>query len=89
MRTTIDIPDTLGKRVKIQAAQEGLPLKTLIARALERELTAPSATRPPRTAPALPVIRSNRPGSLKFTPEEISELLVHEEIAAYAADVRH
>jgi len=40
MRTTIDIPDALGKRMKI-------------------------------------------------TPDEISELLVREEIAAYAAVVRH
>ena len=89
MRTTVDIPDTLGKRMKIRAAQEGQPLKAFITRALERELAAPAAMHPAYVISPLPVIKSNRPGSLKITPEEISDLLVREEIAAYAADVRH
>ena len=89
MRTTIDLPDALGKRMKIRAAQEGQSLKTLIARALERELSAPTPVRPAPHAVPLPVIKSRRPGSLKMTPAEISELLVREEISTYAADVRH
>ncbi len=89
MRTTVDIPDALGRQVKIRAAQEGQPLKVFIARALERELTAPATTQYPRAVPYLPVIKSSKPGSLKITPQEISELLVNEEIAAYAAAVRH
>jgi hypothetical protein len=88
MRTTVDIPEALGRQVKIRAAQEGRSLKTLITQALERELAAAAPAVPPVT-PRLPVIRSSRPGSLKITPEEISELLVREEAAAYAADVRH
>lgn len=89
MRTTIDIPDTLGRRVKIRAAQEGRSLKTLIIQALERELAAAAAPTAPGAAPALPVIKSGRPGSLRITPAEISELLVREEAATYASDVRH
>ncbi len=89
MRTTIDIPEALGRQVKIRAAQEGRSLKTLITQALERELAAAAAPAVPSVTPRLPVIRSSRPGSLKITPEEISELLVREETAAYAADVRH
>ncbi|MEI7899440.1 MAG: hypothetical protein WCK89_04255 [bacterium] len=89
MRTTIDIPDALGRQVKIRAAQEGRSLKTLITQALERELVAAAAPAVPTATPTLPVIRSRRPGSLRITPGEISELLVREEAAAYAADVRH
>ena len=40
MRTTIDMPDELGRRVKIRAAQEGRSLKSLITQALEHELVA-------------------------------------------------
>jgi hypothetical protein len=89
MRTTIDIPDALGRQVKMRAAQEGRSLKTLITQAIERELGANAARTVPAATPSLPVIRSSRPGSLKITPAEISELLVREEAAAYAADVRH
>lgn len=89
MRTTVDIPDTLGHLVKIKAAQTGQPLKAFITRALERELASEplAATRPRK--PSLPVIKSRVPGSLKLTPDEISALLVREEVAAYAAALRH
>ena len=89
MRTTIDIPDALGRRVKIRAAQEGRSLKALVTQALERELVAAVTPKVPAAAPALPVLTSRRPGALRITPAEISELLVREEAAAYAADVRH
>ena len=89
MRTTIDIPEALGRQVKIRAAQEGRSLKALITQALERELTAAATPTVPAAAPALPVLKSGRPGTLRVTPAEISELLVRGEAAAYAADVRH
>ena len=89
MRTTIDIPDALGRQIKIRAAREGCSLKTLVTQALERALVASAVPAVPAVTPTLPVIRSGRPGSLRITPAEISELLVREEAAAYAADVRH
>ena len=88
MRTTVDIPDALGKQVKIRAAQLGSPLKVFITRALEREVAAGLTAYHPKPKRALPVIKSRAPGSLKITPEEISAVLVREEAAAYAADVR-
>lgn len=42
----------------------------------------------PSVAPKLPVLKSRRPGALRISPDEISELLLREEAAAYAADVR-
>jgi len=43
MRTTIDIPEHLMKRAKIQAVEEGISLKELFARSLEKELMSASA----------------------------------------------
>ena len=88
MRTTIDIPEALGKMVKIRAAQEGCSLKVLITRALESELGYVVEAKGPARIPPLPVLKSKRPGLLDITPDEISALLVREEAAAYATDVR-
>ena len=88
MRTTIDIPDVLGKQIKIRAAQLGRPLKWVVAHALEREIATASTDTATRTKRVLPIIRSRAPGSLTLSPEEISALLVREESAAYADDVR-
>ncbi len=41
MRTTIDIPDSLMKKAKIKAAQEGVTLKKLLIHCLEKELYEP------------------------------------------------
>ena len=43
MRTTIDIPDTLMKQAKKQAIEEGITLKELFTRTLEKELSQKSA----------------------------------------------
>ncbi|MDD2456201.1 MAG: hypothetical protein PHG96_06815 [Kiritimatiellae bacterium] len=88
MRTTVDLPDALGRIMKIRAAREGCPLKALIARALERELSVVSEVKLPARVPSLPVLKSKRPGVLDITPDEISALLAREEAASYAADVR-
>jgi hypothetical protein len=37
MRTTFDIPDEVFKKVKLIAVQEGISLKQVVTRALERE----------------------------------------------------
>lgn len=38
MRTTVDIPDTLMKKAKIKAVEEGISLKQLLIRSLKKEL---------------------------------------------------
>lgn len=40
MRTTLDIPDQLFKRAKLRAVHEGLALKDVVNRALERDLAS-------------------------------------------------
>jgi hypothetical protein len=38
MRTTLDIPDDLFKQAKLKAVHEGVSLKVIFTRALEREI---------------------------------------------------
>ncbi len=38
MRTTIDLPDDLMKKVKVKAAREGITLKELFIKSLQNEL---------------------------------------------------
>jgi hypothetical protein len=38
MRTTLEIPDGVFKRAKLKAVEEGVSLKTVIVRAIEREV---------------------------------------------------
>lgn len=45
MKTTIDIPDALYKRVKIRAVETGRTLKEIVLSSLERELS-PAASEP-------------------------------------------
>lgn len=40
MRTTLDLPDNLFKKAKLQAVHEGVALKDVVTRALERGLAA-------------------------------------------------
>lgn len=39
MRTTLDIPDELFKQAKLKAVHEGVSLKVVFTRALEREVS--------------------------------------------------
>ena len=42
MRTTLEIPDPVFKKAKLKAVEEGVSLKAVVLRALERELAAPT-----------------------------------------------
>ena len=38
MKTTIDVPDTLYRRLKIRAAESGVTIRHLVVQGIEREL---------------------------------------------------
>jgi hypothetical protein len=68
MRTTIELPDELLTRAKIQAAIQGVSLKEFFVDALERSLATPvkKVRRPP------PVIGNGTgPRITPLTPEQI------------------
>ena len=73
MRTTVDLPDPLFRRLKAVAALRGLSLKEILLRALEKELQPGS---PKKSKVKFPLIRSQEPGALALTNAEIDEILL-------------
>ncbi len=73
MRTTIDLPDTVFRRLKATAALRGASLKTVILDAVEKELRRPA---PSRRKVRFPLVRSKEPGTLTLTNAEIDEILL-------------
>ncbi|WP_018461957.1 hypothetical protein [Thermus oshimai] len=53
MRTTVDLPDPLYRRLKVQAAKEGKTLRALLIRYLEEGL-ARSRSTSPKCLPQIP-----------------------------------
>ena len=89
MRTTLDLPDETFRRLKAQAALNGLKLKALVTQYIERGLAAgPDASTaepiPPR--PPIPVARkadgSVNPG---WTNAQLHGLLDGQDIAQFQA----
>lgn len=79
MRTTLDIPESLLKRAKIEAVQRGTTLRELVGAALERELTAASrASAAPRRA-RFPIFDSKAPGALRLTNARIAKVEAEED----------
>ena len=74
MRTTVDIPDPVYRRLKSAAAQRGCSVKELVLRGVNAEL---EGARPARKVRALklPIIDSKRPGWLRLTNRQINEIL--------------
>jgi len=79
MRTTLELPDELMKRAKIEAVERGIPLKELIGSALARELgLASRGARWPRRV-NFPIFDSESPGSLELSGEEIARAEAQED----------
>jgi len=74
VRTTLDLPELLLKRAKIEAVQRGTTLRELVGQALERELSAPVNSRAARRRGRFPIFGSNAPGSLRLTNARIAKL---------------
>ena len=76
MRTTIDLPEPMFRRLKSTAALRGTSMKALIIAALEREIDPQP---PVQSDEPFPVIRSRKPGSLQLNPDRIAEILEAED----------
>ena len=76
MRTTLDLPDELMKRAKIEAVERGTTLRNLMGAALERELRQParSERETVRKRVQFPIFDSNAPGTLRLTSAGIAKL---------------
>ena len=73
MRTTVDIPDPLCRKLKSRAARERRSVKELILRGVESELE-PRRKKSKRKI-SLPLIRSKRPGTIRLDNAKIFEII--------------
>ena len=73
MRTTIDLPDPLFRRMKATAALRGISIKDLITTAIESEISKRQSAND--YSVQLPLIQSKHPGTLDLTNAEIEDLL--------------
>ena len=72
MRTTIDIPDAMYRRLKAHAASQGRSARALILQGVEQLLRAKTPTGSGKVT--LPLVRSKRPGSLKLDNARIYDV---------------
>jgi hypothetical protein len=70
MRTTVDLPDALFKRVKSEAALRGMRLKEFIAQSLEKSLAGQRDDLKSRRV-RLPLIRSSGGHPINLTREQV------------------
>lgn len=73
MRTTVDIPDPVYRRLKSRAASEGRTAKELILRGVEQILKGPRRRRSRRVK--LPLVPSKEPGTLHLDNAKIYDLI--------------
>lgn len=95
MKTTVDLPESLVRQVKMRAAREGQKLQDVIADLLRRGLSAVKDTRAPAARPmitrdsetGLPVIQCPHPAAEgeELTPERVAEILLAQEVAFHVA----
>ncbi len=71
MRTTVDIPDTIYRELKSQAATEGRSVKELILLRVVQQ--APGTGKPKKLK--FPSIKAKNPGSLKLGAEGVYEYI--------------
>jgi hypothetical protein len=78
MRTTVDIPDSIYREMKLRAAMEGTTIKTIILEGVVgrlRKTQAEPGEAAKATRPRLPVVQSKAPGSLKLGEEGVYEYI--------------
>lgn len=73
MRTTIDIPDAMYRRLRSRAAGEGRSAKALILEGVEQVLAG--KTSPAGRRVKLPIVRSKRPGTMRIDNARIYDII--------------
>ena len=79
MRTTIDLPDGLFRKMKAISSLKGLSLKKFITQAIEHEVEANAANLDSRRI-SLPLVPSKRPGSVFIDSEKIAEIFERDDL---------
>lgn len=85
MKTTLELPDVLMRRIKIRAAEQNRKLKDTVAELLERGLAAEAGDPATvRNRVRLPLVRCVHPASEEdqLTPDRVAQILVEEDVRA-------
>lgn len=72
MRTTLDLPDDILRRAKIQAVERGSTLRQLVIDALQREMAG--AERPRKRLTRAPVKLASDAPLRRLSPEAVKRL---------------
>ncbi len=75
MRTTVDIPDTIYRELKVFAATEGMTVKEIILQGVAERLRSRVSKAKSNGRAPFPVIRSKHPGSLQLGEEGVYEYI--------------
>jgi hypothetical protein len=75
MRTSLEIPDTLYREMKIRAASEGKTLREIILDGVALRLNRGNLAAELKERKPFPVVRSHNPGSLKLGEEGVYEYI--------------
>jgi hypothetical protein len=73
MRTTVDIPDAMYRRLRARAVREGRTAKSLILEGVEEVLKPKSSAGGRRVT--LPLVRARRPGTLVLDNARIYDVI--------------
>jgi hypothetical protein len=73
MRTTVDIPNPVYRRLKTRAASEGSSVRALILRGVEQVVQGKPQPAARRVFP--PLVPSKRPGSLRIDNARIYDII--------------
>jgi plasmid stability protein len=73
MRTTVDLPDGLYRRLKARAAREGSSTRALILKGVKEVLK--SERRKAGAPVSQPIVRSKRPGTLALDNAAIYDVV--------------
>jgi len=73
MRTTIDIPDEIYRRLKVKAAMEGETVREIALRGIENEIERPAAKKVRKLTE--PILKSYAPGSIEIDNEQIFDII--------------
>ena len=74
MRTTVDIPDPLYRKLKSEAATRGCSVKSLVLRSVRASLERQPSRRKKKRV-KLPLVDSKKPGWLRLDNRVINEIL--------------
>jgi plasmid stability protein len=80
MKTTLDLPEELVREMKIRAAREGRKLREVATEVIQKGLSIPApAEKVAAKRIKFPLFKGGK-ATRQFTPEELDEILLQEEV---------